>query len=168
MVQVAKLCHWQHHYYSLVAWWSMKLCFTVVGQAQWGGDGGTDLWQSGISGHGASSLISQWGRTIKSSWMHAVTSRYLSWYDLRCFQDVILQQATYIVYIYVVRVTKMGNIASRVVIGPTTLAFWASVLTITTPRLLDVTIVPTPICLCIFLPERSVQTTTYIYISLSL
>ena len=33
------LWHWRHHYYSLVVWWGMKLCFTVVGQASPVGDG---------------------------------------------------------------------------------------------------------------------------------
>ena len=37
MVQVSELWHWQYHYYSLADWWGMKLCLTVVGQAQWGG-----------------------------------------------------------------------------------------------------------------------------------
>ena len=36
--------------------------------------------------------------------------------------------------------------------------------TITPQRLPDVTIIPTPICLCSSLPQRSVQTTTYVYI----
>ena len=50
------------------------------------------MWLSGESGHGASSLISQWDSTIKSPWVCTVTSRYLSWHDLRCYQDVKQQQ----------------------------------------------------------------------------
>ena len=46
------------------------------------------MWLSGISGHGVNSLISQWGSTIKSPWVCSVTSRYPSWYYLRCCQDV--------------------------------------------------------------------------------
>ena len=30
MAQVEELWQWRHHYYSLVVWWGMKLCFTVV------------------------------------------------------------------------------------------------------------------------------------------
>ena len=30
---------------------------------------------------------SQWGSTIKSPWVHTVTSLYTSWYDLRCWHD---------------------------------------------------------------------------------
>ena len=42
------------------------------------------MWLSGIWGHGVDSLVSEWGSTIKSSWLHPVTNKYLSWYDLRC------------------------------------------------------------------------------------
>ena len=55
---------------------------------------------------------------------------------------------------------KMGNIVPRMGIKPTSLALWANVLNITLPRLLDVTSVPLPTCLCGSLLERSVQTTT--------
>ena len=41
---------------------------------------------------------------------------------------------------------KMGNIAPRAGIKPTCLAFWASMLTITPPRLPDVITIPTPNC----------------------
>ena len=34
MAQVAELRQWRHHHYSLVVRQGMKLCFTVVGQAQ--------------------------------------------------------------------------------------------------------------------------------------
>ena len=60
----------------------------------------------------------------------------------------------------VVRVMKMGNIVLRAGIETTPLAFWVSVLTIIPHRLLDVTILPTPTCLCGSLLERSMQTTT--------
>ena len=40
----------------------------------------------------------------------------------------------------------MENIAPRVGIEPTSLAFWVSVLTITPPRLTDVTTLQTPAC----------------------
>ena len=52
------------------------------------------------------------------------------------------------------------HIVPRAGIEPTTLAFQASMLTITPPRFPDVTTVPTPTCLCSLLPERSVQTTS--------
>ena len=54
----------------------------------------------------------------------------------------------------------MGNIAPRVAIKPTPLAFRARVLTISPRRLPDVTMLPVPTCLCGSLPEKSVQTTT--------
>ena len=38
------------------------------------------------------------------------------------------------------------------------LAFWVSVTGVIPPRLPDVTTLPTPTCLCYYLPERSVQT----------
>ena len=41
------------------------------------------MWLSGIAGHGASGLVSQRGRTIKSPWYRTITSRYPSSYDLR-------------------------------------------------------------------------------------
>ena len=54
---------------------------------------------------------------------------------------------------------KMGNIAPR---AETYISYslhqW---LTITPSRLSGVTNLPTPICLCAYLPKRSVQTTTY-------
>ena len=59
---------------------------------------------------------------------------------------------------------KMGNIVPRVGIKPTSLALWASVLTITPSRSHDVTTVPTPTCLCGSLPERSVQAITLLSI----
>ena len=72
----------------------------------------------------------------------------------------------YIIYLfnntYVVGVMKMGTIVSRVGIEPTSLAFQANVLTITPPRLSDVTTVIPPNCLCGVLPERSVLTTTLV------
>ena len=49
---------------------------------------------SGISCHDASGLRSQWGSTKRLPWLHAVTSPYPSWYDLRCCQDGQLQQST--------------------------------------------------------------------------
>ena len=55
---------------------------------------------------------------------------------------------------------KMGNIAPRAGIEPTSLAFQVNGVTITPPRLPDVTTLPSPIYLCGSLPERSVQTTT--------
>ena len=44
----------------------------------------------------------------------------------------------------VMGVMKMGNIAPRTGIEPTPFAFWASVLTITPPRLPNITTLPTP------------------------
>ena len=53
----------------------------------------------------------------------------------------------YYLYDYVVRgVMTIGNIAPRAGIESTSLAFQHSVLTITTPRLPDVTTLPTPTC----------------------
>ena len=60
----------------------------------------------------------------------------------------------------VMGVMKMGNIVPTVGIEPTSLAFQASVLTITPPRFPHVTILPTPTCLCGSLLEKSAQTTT--------
>ena len=62
----------------------------------------------------------------------------------------------------VMGVMKMGNIVPLVGLEPTPLAFRASVLPITSPRLPDVTIIPTPTCLCSLLPESSMQTTLLI------
>ena len=55
---------------------------------------------------------------------------------------------------------EMENSMPRAGSQPTSLAFWASVLTITSPRHPDVSTACKPTCLCSFLPERSVQTTT--------
>ena len=49
----------------------------------------------------------------------------------------------------VMDVIKMGNIAHRAGIEPISLAFWASVLTIIPRRLPDVSMLPTPSCLCL-------------------
>ena len=57
----------------------------------------------------------------------------------------------------VMGVSKMGNNAPRAGIKPTSLAFWASVLTLSPPRLADVTPLPTPTCLFSSLPERPLQ-----------
>ena len=59
-------------------------------------------------------------------------------------------------------VMKIGNIAPRAGIELTSLAFWASVLTITSPWFHGVTILPIPIPTCLYssLPERSVHTTS--------
>ena len=54
----------------------------------------------------------------------------------------------------------MENIAPRVGIELTSLVFWASVLTITPHMAPDVTYPFTAICLCEFLSQRSMQTTT--------
>ena len=48
-------------------------------------------------------------------------------------------------------VMKMGNIVPRGSIEATSLAFWASVLTIPSPRLPDVIILPAPISPCVLL-----------------
>ena len=63
-------------------------------------------------------------------------------------------------------VIQIGNIALRAGIESTSLAFWASVLTITPSRLPAVTTLAMAVCLCGFLPERSVQTTTLAIVSL--
>ena len=59
-------------------------------------------------------------------------------------------------------VIKMGNIMPRVGIDPSSLAFQASVLSITSPRLPGVTTLPTPTFLCGSVPERLGQTTTFL------
>ena len=46
------------------------------------------VWPSGWSGHGDGGLVSQWGSTIKSQWMHIDTSRYPSWHALKWCQDI--------------------------------------------------------------------------------
>ena len=56
-------------------------------------------------------------------------------------------------------VMKMGNIVPRAGIEPTSHTFWASLLTITPPRFLDVTILPMATFKCGTLPERPVQAT---------
>ena len=61
-----------------------------------------------------------------------------------------------ITLVCVVDAMKMGNIVPRAGIEPTSLAFQASVLTITLHRLPDVTTIPTRPCLCSSLPERAV------------
>ena len=65
---------------------------------------------------------------------------------------------------FVVGVLKMGIIVSKVGIEPNSHVFQASVLTILPPRLPDIIILPT--CLCSFMPETSMQTTTVIINSL--
>ena len=57
-------------------------------------------------------------------------------------------------------VMKMGNTVPRAGFKPTSLAFRASVLPLHHVGFPNVTTIPTPTCLCSFLPQRSVQTTT--------
>ena len=47
-----------------------------------------------IPGHGDGCLPSQWGNTMKSPWVNAVTSRYPHWYDLDCCQDIKPRKST--------------------------------------------------------------------------
>ena len=54
----------------------------------------------------------------------------------------------------VMGVVKMENIAPRMGIKPTSLAFQARVVTVTPPGLPDVITVLIPTCLCSSLPER--------------
>ena len=69
-------------------------------------------------------------------------------------------------------VMRMGNSVPTVGIKSTSLAFWDSVLSITPPRLPDVTILPIHACLGDALSKRSAQITTLLplelYISESL
>ena len=58
-----------------------------------------------------------------------------------------------------VGVTKMEKTVPRAGIEPKSLAFRASVLTVTPHRLPDVTTIPTSTCLFSSLPQKSVQTT---------
>ena len=47
------------------------------------------------TGSWCSGLISQWGSTIKSPWVWTLTrQQYPYWYNLRCCQDINLQQPT--------------------------------------------------------------------------
>ena len=62
-------------------------------------------------------------------------------------------------------VMKMESIVPRAGMESSFLAFWASVLTFTTPRPPDVTMLPTPVCLCWSLPHRPVQTTIMAYVN---
>ena len=52
------------------------------------------MWLSATLSPSAGGLISQWDITMKSQWVHTVTSPYASWYDLRCFPDVKYQTTT--------------------------------------------------------------------------
>ena len=61
---------------------------------------------------------------------------------------------------------KTGNIEPRAVIEPTSLALWASVLTILPPRIPDVTSLSVPTWLCGSLPQRSVLSITLISLEL--
>ena len=61
----------------------------------------------------------------------------------------------------------MGNIAPKKRIKPTSLASFASVLTITPPRSPDVTILPMPTHLGGSLPKNSVQNTALVPLQLS-
>ena len=65
-------------------------------------------------------------------------------------------------------VMKMGNIAPRDEIEPTPPAFWTSMLTITPPRLPDITKLPTSTLSVRFLslPVRLVWTTTLVPLEL--
>ena len=54
-------------------------------------------------------------------------------------------------------VMTIETIASRAGSEPTSLALWASVLTITPPNLHDVITLPTSTCLCVILLEKSVH-----------
>ena len=58
---------------------------------------------------------------------------------------------------------NMGITVPRAGLKPISLAFWATVLPLHHIGFLDVITVPTPSCLYISLPQRSVQTTIYIY-----
>ena len=51
---------------------------------------------SGISDHSAGSLVSQWGSTVTLPCVHTVISRCPSCYELRCYQDIKLQQPTHL------------------------------------------------------------------------
>ena len=76
-------------------WNSLEACWVT----RTGWLGARLILMSGISGPGAGGLVSQWGSTIIKSLrqydtMCTVTCRYLSWSELRCWQDVKLQQPT--------------------------------------------------------------------------
>ena len=61
---------------------------------------------------------------------------------------------------------EKGNIVPTAGIEPTSLAFYASVLTITPPSLADVNTLQTHTCLCGSMPDRSVQTTSLVSLEL--
>ena len=66
----------------------------------------------------------------------------------------------------VIGVMKIGNISPKAGIEQISLASYASVLTMSPPRISDVTTVPMPTTLCNVLPEWSVQTTTLVPLEL--
>ena len=68
------------------------------------------------------------------------------------------KQVHLLTIITVLGVMKMGNIAPRVGIEPTSLAFRTSVLTISPPMFPHVTTLLMPMCLYGSLAERSVKT----------
>ena len=62
----------------------------------------------------------------------------------------------------VMGVMKIGNIVHRAEIELTSLEFWVSVLPSHHVGFPDVTIIPTPSCLCSSVPQRSLQITTLV------
>ena len=71
------------------------------------------------------------------------------------YTDLYYREISALSYNIVVGVMKMGNIAPRMRIQPTSLTFQASVLAILPPRLPDGTTQLMPTCLCGNLPKRS-------------
>ena len=109
--------------------------------------------------------------TLKLPYPGSWTSYAVHGFELTLCMYIFIYTHTHIyipIYIYIYRyslyacvvggwvgVMKTGNIVPRVESEPTSLGFCDSILTITPPRLPDVTILPTPICLCCLLPEVS-------------
>ena len=71
----------KHWYLSLLR---LALGITSIRQGLVTSVSAKEMWLSGILGHGAGSLVFQWGSTIESPPTYFVTSWYTSWYDLRC------------------------------------------------------------------------------------
>ena len=96
------------------------------------------MWLSGILRHGASRLISQLGNTMKSPWGCSVTSRYLSWYYLRCCKDIKLQQSI-IMHLHCLNILNYCSVLrSHGIIAKLTIRAWCMSILVTHP--------PTPSC----------------------
>ena len=94
-------------------------------------------------------VLLHWEISLLSSWPYITPSLII----------IRLRKPTLALY-YCHGVMTMGNIQPRVGTEPTSLAFHTNVLTITPPKLPDVTILPTPTCVWGSLLEKLVKTIT--------